>query len=316
MGLVLGNKVITTPIVEILNQVKSEITNGKLSTIREKHDNINVTCPFHKNGLENHPSCNIYVGDSSDIEYGYFRCFTCQEQGPLTKFIGECFDSTTEFGQEWLLARYGDTYIQRTLELPSINLNVKKEQKEYLNESVLDTFQKYHPYMTKRKLTTEVISKFKIRYDIQTKTIVFPVWDDRGNLVMLTRRSVYGKKFFIESGKEKPIYLLNYIKQEQIKEVYVVESQINALTLWSWGYPAIALFGTGTKIQYDILAKSGIRAYNLCFDGDMAGKRGETNFIKNLARSGAFITTIKIPEGKDVNDLTKEEFERLLLTNK
>ena len=48
---------------------------------------------------------------------------------------------------------------------------------------------------------------------------------------MLTRRSVIDKTFIIDKDKEKPVYLLNYIKNNNIKEATVVESQINCLTL-------------------------------------------------------------------------------------
>lgn len=312
MNLIINNRIIDTPLIKILKQVKSEINTEKLREFKEKHDNVIVTCPFHKNGQEQHPSGNLYCGDSPEIEYGWFKCFTCGETGPLTKFIGECFNSTTEFGKEWLLERFGNTIVEKKLELLPINLNANTTQ--CLDEKILDSFQNYHPYMTQRKLTSDVIDKFKIKYDIDTKSIVFPVWDERGKFLMLTRRSVENKTFIIDADKEKPVYLLNFIRQMNIKSVYVCESQINALTLWSWNYPAVALFGTGTKIQYEILSKSGIRVYNLCFDGDEAGDKGVKNFIKNLGDKGALINVIKIPRGKDVNDLTKEEFDKIMLT--
>lgn len=311
MNLVINNRSIDTPLVKILKQVKLEINTGKLGTVKEKHDNVIVTCPFHKEGKEAHPSCSLYCGDNSEIEYGWFKCFTCGETGPLTKFIGECFNSTPSFGKEWLLERFGNTVVEKQLDMLPIDFKASKTQ--YLDESILNTFQSYHPYMTQRKLTSEIIEKFKIKYDTETKSIVFPVWDDRGRLFMLTRRSVVDKTFIIDKDKEKPVYLLNFIKQNNIKTVCVCESQINALTAWSWGYPAVALFGTGTKLQYEILAKSGIRFYNLCFDGDEAGDRGTQNFIKNLGNKGALINVIHLPRGKDVNDLTKEEFDKLLL---
>ena len=143
-----------------------------------------------------------------------------------------------------------------------------------------------------------------------TKCLVFPVWDENNNLVMLTRRSVESKKFIIPPDTEKPVYLLNYINRLGIKDVAVTESQINALTLWSIGIPAIALFGTGSKKQYEILNKSGIRTYYLFFDGDEAGDKGRARLRKNV--KGKMIIDLEIPEDKDVNDLTKEEFLELI----
>ena len=100
--------------------------------------------------------------------------------------------------------------------------------------------------------------------------------------------------------------------KNNIDTVIVCESQINALTLWSWGYPAIALIGTGSPHQYEVLKKSGIRNYILCFDGDEAGDKGTNRFKKNMS-SDVFISTKLIPRGKDVNNLTKEEFDKLPL---
>ena len=78
--------------------------------------------------------------------------------------------------------------------------------------------------MYKRRLTDDVLRKFKIGYDSINNAITFPVWDEHNNLVMITKRNVDKKMFHLEAGVEKPIYLLNFIKNEGIKDVYVVES--------------------------------------------------------------------------------------------
>lgn len=118
------------------------------------------------------------------------------------------------------------------------------------------------------------------------------------------------KDFFIPEGIDKPVYLLYNVLRKGLTEVYVCESQINALTLWTWGIPAIALFGTGTKEQYEILKKSGIRIYHLCFDGDSAGDKGANRFINEMYKD-CIIDVVGIPDGKDVNDMTKEQFINL-----
>ena len=70
------------------------------------------------------------------------------------------------------------------------------------------------------------------------------------------------------------------------------------------------MFGTGSKYQYDILKRSGIRNYILCFDGDDAGRKGIKRFIDNMPND-VIISIKQIPEGKDVNDLDKETFLNL-----
>lgn len=310
MYLVIGNKTISKPLLDILKIVKESIRNGKLKELRQRDNNIRVSCPFHKDGLENKASCDIYIGSSNEVEYGWFHCFTCGEQGPFYKFVAECFDKSEDWAKNWLIENFADGIIEKSLDLEPIILN-KKQTKEYLNENILNEFASYHPYMTKRKLSKEVCERFKVRYDTKSHCIVFPVWDENNNLVMLTRRSVLDKKFIIDKAKEKPIYLLNFIKKYGIKEVTIVESQINALTLWSWGIPAIATFGCGvTDKQAEILNRSGINHIFICFDGDDAGNHGTSKLINKLSKS--ILTDVIIMDpGKDVNDITYERFSEL-----
>ena len=101
--------------------------------------------------------------------------------------------------------------------------------------------------MYQRGLTKEVIDMFRIGYDSKRDAITFPVWDDKGVPLFVTARSVRDKKFYIPFEAEKPVYLLNFVKKWGIDSVYVAESQINTLVLWSWGYPSIGFFGTGDE---------------------------------------------------------------------
>lgn len=307
-ALIIDNHIIDAPIETILNTIRAELTNGKLRHFTRRGDNYSVTCPTHKDGRESHPSCQIYCGDSKDVEYGHMYCFTCGEQGPLWHFVGQCFDADDEFGKRWLIDRFGDVYDDRELDLSSFDLSYSTHDK---NEVVLpDKMQKWHPYMQKRRLSREICERFGVGYDPKTECIVFPVWDENGRLCMATRRSTESKMFFIDKGKEKPVYLLNFVNDYGIDEVTVVESQMNALTAWGWGYPTVALFGTGTEHQYDVLNRSSIRHYYLCFDGDEAGRKGIRRFLKNV-RKDVFVDIIIMKEGKDVNDLTRDEYESL-----
>ena len=301
------NYTIDASIESILYKVKSELTNGKLKSIQRRGGQVKITCPFHDNGHEGDASC--FINDD-----GIFNCFACHESGKLPKLIGGCFDEDEQFGKKWLLTNYvGDVIIEQEKSFLPDDLFQTKEQKE-LDETLLDKFEDWHPYLAKRHLSPQICKLFKVKYDKEKEMIVFPVWDEHNRLVMLTRRSVNNKTFLIDKDVEKPVYLLNFIINSGITEVTICESQINALTCLTYGYPAVALFGTGTKYQYDILNRSGIRHYYLAFDGDDAGMKGTLRFLKNI-RDDVFIDIIMIPKGKDVNDLTQDEFDNLEIIN-
>ena len=305
--LIIKNYVIDTPIQTILSKLRLELSNGKLKDIYNKGTDVVCTCPNHKGGRENHPSCFVYNDKTDkDIVYGTAHCFTCGFSWSLPKFIEIASDNQLN-GDEWLIDNFGTLLEDREIHLKDIEID--KKQETYLDESLLDTYQPWHPYMEKRRLTPSVCNYFKVKYDNKSQCLVFPVWDIKGRLKFLTRRSVNNKLFYIDgdADKEHNIYLLNEIVKEDYKTVAVCESQLDALRLWCVGIPAIALLGAGTTdIQMETLNKTGVRHWLLCYDPDDAGLNGRNRF-KRLVRKDVFIDDINLPQGKDINDLTNQE---------
>lgn len=305
--LVVEDRIINKDLLDILFDVQRECHTGKLSNFRLSGSGISVPCPHHSDGKEHHNSCYINI-ENDDVEYGLCHCFTCGFVASFPKFVGECFNRGEKFGADWLIANYANDYVKQDLILPKIDLD--ESNSSYLDESILDKFESYHPYMTQRKLSKEVIEQFKIKYDPVSQCIVFPVRDRYGKLKFLTRRSVFGKYFFIDGNADKKnIFGLSEVIKGDYRECVVCESQINALTAWSYGYPAIALLGAGTtKEQMNELNNTSIRHWILAYDPDEAGDKGANRFIK-LVKRGVFVDKINFPSGRDLNDLSKEEFE-------
>lgn len=311
MQLIINNKVIDAPVYDILKQINRE-TNGRyLNSIIDKGDNVFIQCPFHSDGREKHPSCTVFARDDDKYtDKGITHCFACGISVPLFTVVGHCFDEDDDFGKEWLIQRFSNIFIEKQTVLPEIQLSRPKES--FLDESILSQFAYFHPYQFQRKLSEDIILKYKVGYDKDTDSITFPVWDEKNRLRFVTKRSVTGKKFFIPPGVKKPVYLLNFMLKENRDTVFVTESQINALYLNTLGYPAVALIGTGTREQYEILNRCPIRHYILAFDGDEAGDKGITRFIRNI-RKDVFVDIMLLPRGKDCNDLSAEEIANLPL---
>lgn len=305
------NYKIEKPIIEILNDLKLRFPNGKLRDVILKGDQILVTCPHHSHGKENHPSCFIYIGDELQYEEGTFHCFTCGCSGSFSKFVAEYLDRSVEFAKQWLINNYGELVSKVILDLPKIELD--KEDHTYLDESILNQYKPYHSYLAQRRIPQEICERFKIKFDPARNDVIFPVWDKNNHLKFLTRRSVLNKRFIVDKNASKSdIYLLNFVLNDHYEDVIVCESQFNALTCWTYGWPGIALFGAGTtREQIATLNSTPIRRYILMYDPDDAGREGAKRF-KKLIRKDVFVEDIILPPGKDVNDLSKKEFENLL----
>lgn len=305
------------PILEnemtILETLKAELQNrgiNKLAVIKKTHGNIQVCCPIHKDGQERKPSCGINIDGAGGTEPGTVHCFTCGYVANFKEFVSDCFgyNDGGVYGKRWLLDNFVSAEVSQRKNF-SLNLSRNKQKIEYVTEEELDSYRYIHPYMYKRHLTDEIIEKFDVGYDKKTQCLTFPVWDEKGRCVFVARRSVNTKFFNYPREVNKPVYALNFINS-QIKTVVVCESIINTLTCWTWGIPSVALIGTGSFEQYPILENCNIRKFLLALDPDEAGDKGRARLRKNV--KGKLIVDLQIPEGKDVNDLTEQEFQNIL----
>lgn len=311
MPLILDNKVIETPVKEIINLLRQQLFLNKidrLDKIEYKQNNIRVTCPFHAGGHEHTPSCDILMEDKDGIPAGTVKCFGCGYKSGLIKFIANCLNINYRQAKEWLLSVSQYSLLDASRDIDFINF--ENDQPDTVNWPTvsLDELKSYdgtHPYMYKRKLTDEIIQKFEVGYDKKLNAITFPLYVD-GKCVLVAKRRVDYKRFDMPNITPKPIYGLDYITGD---EVIVCESIINALTCWVYGKQAIALCGTGSKWQLEQLNKIGPRKIVLALDGDEAGRNG-TKKIK-AALTNKLVTILKLPDGKDINDLSKEEFNNL-----
>lgn len=281
----------------------------KLHDVEYKGLNARVTCPIHKNGHERTPSCDVLLEDKEDLPAGTVACFGCGYKANFVKFISDCLGISRLKATEWLLNIATYDFVSEKRE-SCCDIFEEKCENNY-NELPIVTveqlkgYEYIHPYMFKRKLTDEIIDKFDIGYSPQEECLTFPVYVD-GECLFVAKRKVNYKRFDMPQINPKPIYGLDYITDN---EVIVCESVINALTCWSYGKQAIALFGTGSKYQCDLLNRSSIRKFILALDGDEAGENGTQRLIKGLTNK--IVTVLNIPKGKDINDLTKEEFDNL-----
>ena len=311
----IDKKVIDAEVITILEEVKRYRMerDGKiiLKNINETGNNVMVTCPFHKDGNERKPSCGVSTIETSDTPAGTVHCFTCGKNMQFDRFISYLLgvEDGGSTGRQWLIEHFDVSYTRNLNVMLSRGGRRSGETYNIVQENQLQQYRYYHPYMYKRGLTDEIIERYDIGYDKINDMITFPVRDIQGRCLFLAKRSVKGKMFVLPSNKNKPlygVYELDYSKPD----IYIVESFFNALTLAKWGFNAIALMGTGSNYQYKLINELPFRTIHLCLDGDMAGRHGTEKLLK-IIKNGVLVYNHVLPDGKDVNDLTENEFNQL-----
>lgn len=304
------NYILKESVPSILNKLQISLTNGKLKEIRLGSDDIVVTCPHHSGGKEKVADCNIYVGENKSIPYGYTRCFACDFKGPFEKFVAECFDSSIEYAKNWLITNFGEiSYEKVSIDDPIIIKS--KNIKNYLDESILDSYQTWTPYLAQRRLSMEMCNNFKVRYDDKNRQVIFPIYDIHGKLKMLARRNIDNKFFHMDKHQDKEVYGLNIIQKNNIHNCIITEGPFDMLSGWTNNIPTIATLGTISDYQIAQINKSCITTLYLGFDNDTAGNNF-AEIIKNKVSKRIIIIKIDLPpDKKDLNDLSVEDWQKI-----
>lgn len=210
-----------------------------------------------------------------------------------------------------------------------------------VSEAELERYRVVHPYWAKRGITNEtVIELFDLGYDKETRCITFPVRDVNGKCLFVARRSVDTKFFNYPAGAEKPLYGLyeymefynrysmpagtNYVLVagrgngktqfanalwnivDELNEIVVCESMLDALSFWCIGKFAVALNGLGNELQFKQLRELPCRKIILATDMDERGLEARERIKKNVPNK--LITEYFFPKGKkDANECTPKE---------
>lgn len=312
---------------EILLQLQCACPN--LKDVKPTAGNVMVTCPAHEGkygGLENRPSCGVLLHDEKVVrdgkttiyKQGIAHCFTCGYTASFCEFVSKVlgYDDGGIEGMKWLIKNFVSAEIEnRKLDIQITRGNEKPHK--YVTEQQLQQYRYIHPYMYQRRLTDRIINLFDVGYDKDKDCLTFPVKDLKGNVVFIQRRAVKGK-FFNNStvSKELALYgaheVIKYGKPRQ--RLYIVESILDALTVWAYGGIAVALMGLVMLPNYLKIVKSlPQRSVVLALDNDDKGQSAKQT-IKNQLKNYKILYDFKYPSNmKDINDMPKEMFLNLNL---
>ena len=249
----INDTIIQADTEDMLKTLKAELYSkgiNRFAYFRRNGDNIQTSCPFHKNGQERKPSFGV------NGEIDKCHCFSCSWSGTIEEMISELYGYQDEgkFGKRWLIKRFNTVEIETrpnimegfnygrnniTIRNKSIfgvspNLYRDKQLKQdtgdnqrgikEITEEELDKYRYIHPYMYSRGLTDEIIERFDIGYDRERKEITFPVRDIEGRCVFVAGRSVERKFFRLPKGIDKPIYCADKFRTGTYRTAYITES--------------------------------------------------------------------------------------------
>lgn len=316
-----------TPIVATVEQVIKDLKlerfdEGLLREINNTGSDLMCTCPFHKGGKENKPSCGVLLREKVDknrkYEAGTVHCYTCGYTGDLPQFVADFLGLTSPVqGFKWLVSRYNYSSAERE----PLELNLYRGQAEkasYMDEAEVERFYQELKksstaleYLKRRALPSWIIDAYKLGFDPEDGVVLFPVRDMSGKVAFYKGRSLVGKHFYNakDIDKTSQIFGLYEIlaegKASPESEIWITESEIDALSLIGQERLAIALMGSHiSEAQCRELENTPFRRFVLALDNDEAGRKGAAQIKRLLIPKGFRFTNLRWDvDFKDINDL-------------
>ena len=310
---------------DVLTELVSQLRANNIPLIskqRNSGDHIQITCPYHSNGMERKPSAGIRKSD------GVFHCFACGEIHTLPEVISHCFghdeDLIGTWGWQWLLKNFAIVQVEERKDVEidfrrsnmadKNSIKADKINNNWVTEEELDKYRYTHPYILKRGVSEKIVELFDIGWDAKTDCITFPNLDKYGNCLFVAKRSVKQKFFQYPKDVQKELYGIYQLYQLHPfpSEVYVCESMIDCLYLWTFDIPACAMNGLGNEIQFKQLRELPCRVLILATDSDKAGLRARERIRMNMQNT-KIIKEVVLPKGrKDINECTPNEIQNLV----
>lgn len=321
---------IVATVEQVLRDVKLQLYGtGLLKDVSNTGADLMITCPFHKGGKENKPSCGVLLKEKVDrdkkYEAGTVHCYTCGYTADLPQFIADVLGLENSIaGYKWLIGKYN--YSAQEREPIEINLYRGEEQRaSYMDEDEVERFYKdllnsseACEYIHKRELESWIIDAYKLGYDKEDKTVLFPVRDMQGRVVFYKGRSIAGKHFYNAKDVDKSSLVFGLYElctghfsqgvATPDSEIWITESEIDALSLISYGKFAVAIMGSHiSDEQCRELEKTPFRKFVLATDNDDAGRKGASQIKRLLIPKGFRFTNLMWnTDLKDINDLIKK----------
>ena len=152
-------------------------------------------------------------------------------------------------------------------------------------------------------------------YDLFRDRVMFPVFDNTGNVIAFSGRDVGGQdaRKYVNSSdtpafqKRKNLFALNFAKNHCSEQLILCEGNIDVVSLHAAGFEnAAASLGTAlTDEQARIMAKY-TKQVILAYDADEAGQRAAHRAMGIFAKVGLDVRILQMQGAKDPDEYIKK----------
>ncbi|MBG9788731.1 toprim domain-containing protein [Brevibacillus laterosporus] len=275
--------------------IRAELEQFPWTAATWTDDRLLAASPFR---WDRSPSFYVWLRDSdnprNNAKAGYWGDMGAKDpdyqHGGIVKLLAFLREETEEETQDYLRWKYGEGTVDPealTLDL-SGSLRMSQARTQTLDSDFHKQYtDRDHPYLSSRGITEEVQRLFQTGYDPRTNAITIPWFNADGTLGNVKYRKVNEKTFWYAKGGRpirEMVYGLDIVYRQRITGAVLVESEIDAMYLWSAGVPAVALGGSVfSEEKAEALRKSPIEIIGVMADHDKAGQKMKRAVVGGLS---------------------------------
>lgn len=167
-------------------------------------------------------------------------------------------------------------------------------------------------WLRARGLTDETVRSYLLGYDWERQAVTIPYLNALGEVRSLRWRNLKDHrqpKYMQPKGEHLHLF---HVTNTNKPKVWVAEGEFDTMILNQMGMPAVGIPGANAFREEWAYLFAYCDQVTVVFDGDEAGQDAARNLTHRLGPFVDKLRMIRIPMGKDVNDLYIEDRKALL----
>lgn len=298
-----GTETLSIPVLEELEPYMEQFDKAVV-----RDDKLQSCSPFRH---DQHPSFAVHLENGSWIDSG---ATDDHRKGHFIQLLAFLRQEEAEDTVDYLINKYSIRKLDAdVLRVDMSWLHPKPKPKIFFTED-LQQYAYRHPYLSNRGISEDVQRLFRVGYCKDSQAVVMPWADINSQVINLKYRAVNSKRFWYHKEGQRVkyhCYGLDKVQEKQCKTVWLVESEIDCLRLWTLDIPAIA-FGTAniSKQQESLLRNSTAETLVIAVDNDRVGREFKQK-LTSLFLGAKELKEVLFPSDniKDISDMTDDQIK-------
>lgn len=220
--------------------------------------------------------------------------------GNFVKLLSFLRNESYEETEDYLRTKYGVSD-DGAIKLIAPRLKVKR-YRQTLDKAIEPAVTEY---LTRRGISADVQRLFGVGYDANSQAVMFPWRLPDGRLANVKYRKTHDKAFWYERDGwpiRELVYGIDVIYSQNVRRATLVEAEIDALSFWTVGIPAIAVGGASfNEAKRDMILRSHIEEIVIATDNDKPGERLREEIELEL-RGNLLLKHARFVDVKDANE--------------